>query len=299
MTLWIQFIICTALIFIFGFRLSRYADTISQKGIFSAGFMGIFFLAAITSFPEVATSLGSITIVNAPDMATGDLFGAVIINLCVIGMLSILYKKGSILAGQKKANILTAVLTLLMIGILVGFISFRATTGMRLGIFNIGIDSIIIGLIYVLGIRALYNHETNATKRQSQGNHTRLWVKFAVCAAIIMASGFWLARTRKGIADANGWNEMYVGLTIMAIATTLPEFVVSLSALKLNSVDMAVGNIIGTNFFNISIIVLLDIFFRKDEFLATVSFLNIYPAFLAMLLMGIAIIFMRRKPKQC
>ena len=299
MILWLQFIICAALILISGYRLSRYADIISEKGIFSPGFMGVFFLAAITSCPEVATSLGSITIVNAPDMAIGDLVGAVIINLCVISTFAFFYKKGPILAGQKKSNILTGLLTILMLGLLIGSISLRAFTGIQPGLFNVGIDSILIGLIYLLGIRAIYNHEAINEKPRAGGSHSKLWIKFSVCALVIIASGFWLAHTGKAIADSNNWNEMYIGLTLMAIATTLPEFVVSLSALRLGSTDMAVGNIMGSNFFNISILALLDIFFRKGEFLNSVSFLNIYPAFAAMLLLTAIVIRMHKRPKQC
>ena len=294
--MWLQFIICAALILIFGSRLTGYADVISKKGIFSAGLMGVLFLSVITSCPELSVSLGSVTLVNAPDLATGDLIGAVIINVFAILVLGILYRKGSILAGQKRSNILSAALTILMLGFIIGFLSLRALCGLRLGIFNIGADSIILGLIYITGISIIYRHETrmrrSAVKEKVEG---LVWIKFCVSAAVIIISGFWLARIGKTIADVKGWNEMHVGLVFIAIATTLPEFVVSLTALRLNSVDMAVGNLLGSNFFNLFILFILDIFFRRGEFLSFVSLSNIYPAFFAMLLMVMLLIKMLKR----
>lgn len=288
--LWAQFIICAVLILIFGSKLSGYADDISKKGAFTAGLMGVLFLAVITSCPEIATSIGSVTVVNAPDLATGDLIGAVIINTSLIGLLSVLYPKGPILTGGNRSNILIAALTILMLGFIIGFISLRTITGLKLGIFNIGIDSIILGSIYLAGMYIIYKRETDMAKPTAkEKTDTLLWVKFIISAGTIIITGFWLARTGKAIVDANDWNEMLMGLTFMAIATTMPEFVVSLSALRLNSVNMAVGNILGSNFFNLFIITILDIFFRKGEFLSFVSGSIIYPAFFAMLLISIAV----------
>jgi len=298
--LWAQFAICSLLILVFGSRLSGYANVISKKGIFSAGFMGVLFLAVITSCPEIFTSLGSITIVNAPNLAMGDLIGAIIINICVFAGLGILYKKRSILTGGSRTNILSGALAILMLGIVVGFISLRSITNLKLGIFNVGFDSIILGLIYIGGMGIIYKYEAridNSLKKQS-GN-LYLWVKFLFSALVIIVCGLWLARIGKSIADAHGWNEMYIGLTLMAIATTMPELVVSIAALRLNSPEMAVGNIMGSNFFNVFIITILDVFFRKGEFLGYVSHSNIYPAILAILLLSTVVVFMLKRSRTC
>ncbi len=297
--LWIEFVLCSVLIFVFGFKLSDYAHAISKKGVFSAGLMGVFFLSVVTSCPEIFASLGSITIVNAPDLAIGDLVGSVIFNLFAIAIMAFFFKKGSMLQGQTRSNILTATLTMLMLGLLIGFIALRLFFGINLGIFNIGLDAVIIGLIYIAGIVIIYRHESQNTQAETTRTpHGHLWAKFGISSIVIIASGFYLARVGKAIVDSYGWNEMYIGLLLLAIATSLPEIVVSFTALKIGSREMAVGNILGSNFFNIFIIVLLDIFYRKGTFLSSVSGLNAYSCFFAIILTGVVLLRMLKKGQE-
>lgn len=298
--LWTQFIICAVLILISGYKLSDYAHIISKKGIFSVGLMGVLFLSVITSCPEIFTALGSITIVTAPDLATGDLVGSVIINLIAVAAFAFFYKKGAVLNGQSKTNVLTAALTILMLGLIIGFISLRAFFDLRLGVFNIGFDSIVLGLIYVMGIAVIYNRETGAGKAREKGKTGMwLWIRFSIASAVIITCGFWLAAIGKSIADFYGWNEMMIGLVLIAFTTSLPEFVVSLSAVKMGAHEMAVGNILGSNFFNLFIIIILDIFFREGQFLSFVSVSNIYPAFLAIILSFFVLAKMLKTKKIC
>jgi cation:H+ antiporter len=143
----------------------------------------------------------------------------------------------------------------------------------------------------------IYKHETRAGSGDVTGNiAVALKAKFLVAAGVIIAAGLWLAIIGKAMADFYQWNELYVGVVFVALVTTMPEFAVSFSALRRNSVDMAVGNLLGSNFFNIFILAILDIAFRKGEFFAHISGLNIFPSLLAMILTGIAIVTMRKKP---
>ncbi len=298
LTLWLKFIICVSLILVSGSRLCAYADIISKNSRISAGLMGVLFLACITSFPEMFTSLGSITVVHAPDLAIGDLVGAVIINVFFIAMLAILFRKGSVLAGQSRVNISTAVLTIMMLFVIIGALTLRRFTNIKSGIFNVGFGSILLGLAYIAGTVASYKREVKVVMRHTgKGIAAPLMIKFIVSALIIIISGLWLASIGKKISDFYGWNEMYVGVILIAIATTMPELAVSFAALKRNSVNMAVGNLLGSNFFNLFIIFLLDIVLRRGEFLSYVSGLNIFPAFLAIILTTIAVAAMLKKPK--
>jgi len=286
-----KFVICAGLILLSGSRLSNYAHTISKKGVFSAGLMGILFLSAITSCPELFTSLGSISIVSAPDLASGDLIGAVIINILAIGLLGFFYKKKSILKGQNNSNILSAALTIVMLGIVIASLSSNTSFFTSISIFNVGLGSIVIGLTYIIAMHIIYKKESHSMKNKPKGKVApSLWAKFVFASIVIIFSGFWLAKIGDQISTTYGWSQMWVGLVFMAIATTLPEFIVSLTALKLNSAHMAVGNFLGSNFFNIFIIFILDIFFRRGQFLSYVSHSNIYPAFIAILLTSVILI---------
>lgn len=294
--LWLQFLICTSLIIISGYRLTVYADAISEKTKLSSGLMGIVILAFITSCPELVTALSSITVVGAPDLAIGDLLGADIFNILAIALLGILCGRGSILRGQNRTNIFTATLVVVMLLVITASLTLRRFTDLPLGILNIGFASILLGLIYIGGVTLIYKKELHVAKPHIKGAVTAdLLLKFIMSALVIIASAVWLANIGKNISVFYHLNEMYVGVLLIAFATTMPEFVVSLTALKQNSISMATGNLLGSNIFNLFIIAILDVVLRKGEFLSYVSGMNIFPALFAIALTAIAIIAMFKK----
>ena len=96
---WLRFIICAAVIFFAGSRLSKYGDIIAEKLGLTRAWIGLVLLATITSVPELANSIGAVTYVNAPDLAVGDLFGA-----CLFNMNFAVFIKIRILLKRKKAK---------------------------------------------------------------------------------------------------------------------------------------------------------------------------------------------------
>jgi len=296
--LWPQFFICALIIIVSGSRLSLYAGAISEKTGFSAGLMGILVLAVITSFPEIFTSIGAATLVNAPDLAMGDLLGAVIINVLAIAILGMLSAKGSLMAGQSRANIMTAAFTALMLLAVITSIGLRIAGAPPSGALNISAASFILALLYATGIFFIYRGASGGGAGAGARNKIdgALKIKFIASATAIAASGLWLARIGKGISEFYGWGEMSVGIILMAIATTMPEFVVSFAAAKRGSPHMAAGNLLGSNLFNIFIIFILDIFFREGELFSRISPSNILPASLAAVMTGIALYAMFKRP---
>jgi cation:H+ antiporter len=90
--------------------------------------------------------------------------------------------------------------------------------------------------------------------------------RFALCAAAIFVAGPFLASAAGTLADETGLGKTFVGTTLVAISTSLPEFVSSLAALRLGAVDLAVGNVFGSNSFNMLILVPLDFFHPQPLF---------------------------------
>ena len=297
--LWLQFFICVLLIIISGSRITVYADTISKKTNFSAGLMGILVLAFITSCPELVTSLSSIKVVDAPDLAAGDLVGACMFNILTIAILGALSGKGSLLEKQCKGNITTIILTVLMLLITMGSIILWHFNGLALGVWNIGIGSILIGATYIIGIGFISRHEVNSVEPGVKEKVApSLIIKMIMAAAVIIFSGVWLAHIGKAITISYHLSEVYVGVLLLAFATTMPEFVVSFTALRRNSIHMATGNLLGSNLFNLFIIFILDASLRKGEFFSYISKSNILPTFFAIILTLITLAAMLKKGKR-
>jgi len=286
-----EFILFTALIIYFGFKLSQYGQIISKKRFISEALFGVIFLAIITSLPEVITSIGSVTMVDAPNMAVSDAIGSILFNLMILALLDVIQGKGSILSESNRSHVLTASLTIMMLGLISLSLIQRTITNVRWGFMHVGYESFLLILIYVLSTRALYKHslEPGNLKDKKLEKVYPLWIKFIISAIIVIISGFSLAKLGKDIALTTGMSDTFVGLVFLAVVTSLPELIVSISALRLGSVDMAVGNILGSNFFDTIIVPITDIFYVKAQLLSTISFSHTFTLTLCMVFSAIVI----------
>lgn len=96
---------------------------------------------------------------------------------------------------------------------------------------------------------------------------------------------------------AMGWNRSVVGSLFVALVTTLPELAVTLSALRLGAVDMAIGNRLGSNLFNVTIIAGDDLFYRPGPLLADVSLVHAVTAGSAVFMTGLAMVGLFFRPR--
>ncbi|MBD3296801.1 MAG: hypothetical protein GF392_05480, partial [Candidatus Omnitrophica bacterium] len=90
-----------------------------------------------------------------------------------------------------------------------------------------------------------------------------LWAKFLVFLAVVMAAGFWMARIGDRIVERTLLSETFTGTLLLGFVTSMPELIVSFAALRAGSPDMAVGNLLGSNLFDLCVIPVLDLFTRS------------------------------------
>jgi len=99
-----------------------------------------------------------------------------------------------------------------------------------------------------------------------------VWIKFVVCILIIFFSGRKVAKYGDIIADRTGLGGVWIGLVLIAMLTSLPEFFTGVSAVTLIGVpDLTIGDLLGANAFNIFNLALLDIAHKNGSLLTTVS----------------------------
>ena len=299
MFVWLKFLICGASILYVGYRLSYYGDVISEKTNLSRGLMGFVFLSLATTLPEMVTSVSAITIAQSPDLAAGNIFGSIVINIMLIVLLDLIQGKGSLLHTIKRSHILYGALGIIAMAIATFSIMLRQEFAGNLGLFNFGWDSIILIIIYAIGLKLIFGQdkkiqleEENAVEPSSRYSRIRLSsavTLFFLCFIIIVFLGIWLASIGEKIVITMNWNEALVGTIFLALATSLPELVVSISSLKFGA-DMAVGNILGANFLDIMVIPACDIFFRQGEFLSYVTPKHTITLILGIILTGIVVV---------
>ncbi len=145
-------------------------------------------------------------------------------------------------------------------------------------------------LIYIVCVRLEYRHnQAEPVISDDTVMTARVWVKFFIAGLIVVISGFFLAKTGKAIVVKSGFSYTFVGIVFLATATSLPELIVSFSALRLGSIDMAIGNILGSNLFDTAIVPICDIFYTDNQIFKVISLEHVFTLSLCMVLSAIII----------
>jgi len=239
--------------------------------------IGLVLLAAITSMPEMVTGVSSVALVASPDLALGTLFGSCCFNLSILALLDILHSRTPVLTEASPRHMASAGWGILLIAIAAGgIVAGGKFPSLALG--WVGIPSIIILLVYLVAMRQMFHlersHQTpvqDASLQYDQMPARTAYFRFALAAAAVIAAGIWLSFIGDDIAETTGWAASFVGSLFLAITTSAPELVVTISALRLAAIDMAVADVLGANMLDIAIILPVDLFYAKGPVLSSVS----------------------------
>jgi cation:H+ antiporter len=301
--IWLSLLACLAAIGVAGVRLSRYGDIIAEKSGLSRGWVGLILLATVTSLPELATGLSAVTVARVPDIAVGDIMGSCVFNLLIIVLLDFLYRKESVYTRARQGNVLAAGYGIALIGF-AGFnlLLYRAGAFPTLG--HVGLYTPLILLLYLLAMRSLYRYERAQLSEYVDDRvelHPDMSLKqavrgYAMAAVAVVAAGIWLPFIARDLAAVMAWEQSFVGTLFVAAVTSAPEVVVTLSALRMGAVDLAIGNLFGSNLFNIAILAIDDLAYLPGPLLADVSLVHATSAFSAMMMSGLAVVGLVLRP---
>ncbi len=287
-----EFIICSILIIVASHFVCKCGKDLAIKMNWREGFIGVLFLAFATSLPELSTSISSVTklfAINNVNLGFGNAMGSLIINMMLIGFLDFFQGRGRILLHAEKDNILTGSFTMLLLTTLAIFSFLRQIGPLGFYFFGVGIESFLILGCYLLGMRMIFRNRHVQKKKSNYKLVSTEWIKFITLLVIIFVLGVWLANIGKRISESTSINQSFIGAFILAFSTSLPELAVSISALKMGSIDMAIANILGSNFFDVCIIPLMDIIYRSGPILKSIAPVNIFITVLALVLTAIVI----------
>jgi cation:H+ antiporter len=293
---WVKFLICVLIIVLAGRKAAKYGDAISEKTGLGGVWIGVALLAVVTSIPELFTGISSVAMVDppAPDLGIGDLFGSNTINLAIIALLCIGYDKGPLLTMVAQGGHLrTAALGLVLAGL--AAICVLASDVNDLGIGWLGLYTPIIIVLYLLMMRVIFKYEQSHPIDEEEEckyeamSSRKVYSYFAVSAVCIAGAAIWLAFIGDEIAREMDWGHTFVGTIFVAITTSLPELTVSLAALKIGAVNMAVGNMLGSNLCNMAIIGVVDLFYWEAPVLSMVSQSHALTGLIVVLMSGVVI----------
>jgi cation:H+ antiporter len=172
-------------------------------------------------------------------------------------------------------------------------------TGRALSPGWIGPYTLVIIFIYFIAMRLVYSYEKkqialfmDRVPLLQYGEipaRTAIFY-YAINAIIVIVAAMFLPTIGEEIAATTGLGQSFVGNVFIAISTSLPEVVVSLAAVKMGAVDLAIGNLFGSNLFNILILAIDDLFYVKGSLLAFINQNHALSALSAIMMTAIAII---------
>jgi cation:H+ antiporter len=281
---WIVFFGASALIVLVAGKLADFGDAIAIRTGLGRMFIGMLLLAAATSLPELLTTINSIQI-GVPNLAAGNLFGSNMFNMFLLAIIDLAFFRQRLLRGAAMRHALSGSLTMLMIGLVLFFIS--ANIDLRIG--WVGVDSLLVIGFYAVAIYLLQKDAGAAPAAANEeadlsGVPSLLKAVFgfslATLALVIITP--YLVRSANEIAVITGLGATFVGTALVATVTSLPELVATIAAVRIGAPDMAIGNLFGSNLFNMFTLGLADVFFTQGRFLAVID-----PAFLMVGLLGL------------
>jgi len=301
--IWAQLALCAGAIAVAGTLLSRYADVIADKTGWSGAWVGLVLLATVTSLPELATGLSSVTLADAPDVAVGNVLGACVLNLTYVAVLDVLKRDEPLFQRAGLGHIGLAGFGIIMLAVAgLGLALSQFPLARSLG--HVGLYAPALLVLYLLAVRLTFRYERSqvaagavqtASRYPDMSLHQAAW-RFGIAAGVVVAAGVWLPFIATDLALAMQWTESFVGTLVVAMVTSLPELVVTLSALRLGAVDMAIANLLGSNLFNVLILAIDDVFYARGPILGAVSPMHAVSAMSAILLSGVVIIALLTKP---
>ena len=295
----IQFLVSAVVIIAAGAALTQFGEIISHRTQLGGLLVGSILIAGATSLPELAIDINAVRMESA-DLAVGDLFGSSLFNLLILAVLDLTrYSQGQMLSKTSASHALAGCASI-MLTALAGIFLFLGPALESLTLLRVGPGSLVIVGAYVVCIRMVYFGQREAAQKAKEpGKEPTLpWlgqlglkgaiIGYVAAGAVILIAAPFLATAADDLAERSGLGGTFFGTTFVALCTSLPEVVTTFSAVRMKAFDLAIGNIFGSNCFNMMIFFPLDLV-DEGSLLSSVSRTHVYTAF-AVIVVTIAVI---------
>ncbi len=286
-----------ALVWYAGTKLVGLVDELAERLKVGQAFAGMLLLGGITSLPELATA-SSASMAGNPLLSINDLLGTSSINILLLAIGDTVYGKGSLThQTYRPAPLMQGVLGMILMAAVAIAIAVGDTTVPILGtgVFSLALA---LGCWQALRISNRFEGRSNweavnppkiesAERAVRNDSNLQLGALTLLAGTAILLGGATLALSGDAIAEKSGLGSSMVGFVLVGFCTSLPELSTVIAALKRRRYQLAIGDIFGTNLFNIQIIFIVDLFFRGGPALNTAGDFEMTAACLSVVMTGI------------
>ncbi|HSG75952.1 MAG TPA: hypothetical protein VLA30_07420 [Burkholderiales bacterium] len=253
------FVVSAAFVIAAGIGLARYGDDLAESTGWGKLWVGTLLVGIATSLPEVTVNISAVWLEDSPGLALGNVFGADMMNVFVLGCVGLAFGIGNLFGGQGRD---TELLILVGMALVALALVFGIAGDVKLGPTSLGTALILAA--YLVGMRMVYKagqtHMHLEDIPAPTGSAKKAWIGFGISVAVVIVAGRFLAASADRIAEISGISASFIGVLLVSIVTTLPEGSVTVAATLRKSYGIAMGNVYGSNAFNVTILTFSDLF---------------------------------------
>ncbi len=260
----VVFLASAASVVYFGTRLAIYGDALATLTGWGRVFVGSLLVALATSLPELSTNVSAVRLDPPnPELAVGTVLGANMYNMFKLSLVMLLFGGIGFLRRVAPQQTYLVVISVIITAAALIFAALK----IDLSLWDIGLSSLILVLIFIAGMRIVYvtrpeQGKDGGEEDEEEMTLRRAWVLFGIASAAVVVAGFFLAWSADQIADQAGIASSTLGILAVSFVTSLPELSMAIAAARIGAADLAVAGLYGSNMFNISILFYSDLFYR-------------------------------------
>ncbi|HEO64099.1 MAG TPA: hypothetical protein ENN78_02380, partial [Candidatus Omnitrophica bacterium] len=197
----------------------------------------------------------------------------------ILIFLDFIFRTGGFLKNSGHKNILAV---FVLQSLIIAAVIYRHFLPLGMSLFNFGFENILVIFVYFLFLKNELSQNSREQNKNTSSDRDPVFKNWAIFFAALTGIGFFSHLTvvqSKIIVESSGLNYVFFGTLFIGFVTSLPELIITLSALLRGSKSMAIGNIIGSNAIDIAIIVFLELFSLDRPILGNISFMHINTLF--------------------
>jgi len=272
-----------------GTKMALMADTISERTALSRAMAGALLLGVATSLPEIVTTVAASSLGNAP-LAVNNLLGGVSMQLVVLVFVDWWFVRGGTLTFFSPNPVLLLGGVLLILHLATFIVAVAVGDYALPG--NVGIWPFVLAAVYVISLYFMNRFSeldtwsparlaeqgddgppapSDAADDEDHRSTTNVVVQFSVAGLIVLVAGWAVSTSADAISQQTGIGSGFIGATLVAITTSLPEISTAAGAVRLGAYTMAISNIFGTNCLEVALLFPSDLAFREGPVINAVD----------------------------
>lgn len=254
----LEYLIVVSLVVFASIKASKYIDMLDKTTKLSGAFLGGVLLSAITSLPELFTSISATLLIEKPSLCLSNILGSNIFNMAVLALSLTAAIKHFSKRETSKGNILVTLFIISIYAVLL----LNMFNILDRDIATVNITSLAIVALYIFGVRYLAKEESGESCEVAEDitlTTKQIAIRFTLASVALVALSVMMTYITDDIATEFNIGTGLAGAIFLGVATSLPEVSSTIALVRLRNYNIAIGNIVGSNLFNFFVLFIADL----------------------------------------